>query len=115
LEANPEITDFNLIKINQKIKIPEVTEELLIMNSSDNTFKIHVGTFATPEAAKQFANEPALTGKKIDTIPRKVSKNETWYRVLVGNFKSREECQQVISTLKEKGLLPFFINSIESS
>ncbi|MCX5886953.1 MAG: AAA family ATPase, partial [Proteobacteria bacterium] len=73
LEANPEITDFNLIKINQKIKIPELTEELLIMNSSDNTFKIHVGTFATPEAAKQFVNEPALTGKKIDTIPLKVS------------------------------------------
>ena len=115
LEANPEITDFNLIKINQKIKIPEVTEELLIMNSSDNTFKIHVGTFATPEAVKQFANEPALTGKKIDTIPRKVSKNETWYRVLVGNFKSREECRKVISTLKEKRLLPVFMNSIESS
>ena len=115
LEANPEISDFNLIKINQKIKIPEVTEELLIMNSSDNTFKIHVGTFATPEAAKQFANEPALTGKKIDTIPRKVSKNETWYRVLVGNFKSREECRKVISTLKEKRLLPVFMNSIESS
>jgi phage tail protein X len=111
LEANPEITDFNLIKINQKINIPEVTEELMIMNSSDNTFKIHVGTFATPEAARQFANEPALTGKKIDTIPRKVSKNETWYRVLVGNFKSREECRQIISTLKEKRLLPFFTNS----
>jgi len=115
LEANPEITDFNLIKINQKIKIPEVTEELLIMNSSDNTFKIHVGTFATPEAAKQFANEPAFTGKKVDTIPRKVSKNEMWYRVLVGNFRSREECRQVISTLKKRGLLPVFMNSIKSS
>ena len=45
LNFNPEITNAHLITVNQKIKIPKITEENLVIQSSDHTYKIHVGLF----------------------------------------------------------------------
>jgi cell division protein FtsN len=37
---------------------------------------------------------------------RKVSPEETWYRVTAGKFDTREEGLKTIRALKKKGLLP---------
>ena len=108
LDCNPEITNADLIKISQKIKIPKITEELLILQSPDRTYKIHVGTFENPNFAGFYRNEPTLAGKEIDIFPRKVSPRDTWYRVVVGKFDNKDQALKVIRLLKEKGLLPSF-------
>jgi general secretion pathway protein A len=108
LEVNPEITNINLITVDQKIKIPYVIEELLIIESRDGTYKIHAGTFGTRDSAGRYSNEPALKGKKIEILPRKVSPRETWYRVMVGKFGNKNEVLKTISLLRRKGLLPAF-------
>ncbi len=108
LDFNPEITDPGLIQVNQKIKIPKITKEWLMHQSLDRAYKIHVGTFWTPDFVKPYKNEPALKGKEIEVLPRKVSPQDTWYRVVVGNFKNRDEALRVIDLLKEKKLLPLF-------
>jgi general secretion pathway protein A len=108
LDFNPEITDANLIVINHKIKIPKITEELLIMQSDDHTYAIHVGTFENTSFVRFYTHEPALKGKHVETFPRKVSPKGTWYRVMVGPFAHKDECLKVIDQLKEKGLLPIF-------
>ena len=66
LEVNPDITNVHLIIVDQKIKIPHITEELLMIQSADRTYKIHAGTFETPDSAKLFSDEPVLKGKKIE-------------------------------------------------
>ncbi len=91
LEVNPEITNADLIIIDQKIKIPYVTEELLMIQSGDRNYKIHAGTFETPDSARLYRDEPALKGKQIDLLPRKVSTGGTWYRVMVGKFENKDE------------------------
>jgi type II secretory pathway predicted ATPase ExeA/DNA polymerase III psi subunit len=106
LQHNLEITNVDLIKVNQKIKVPKITEESLIIQSPDHTFKIHAGTFWSSELSKPYRDESALKGKIIEVIPLKVSPNEIWYRVLVGNFQSREEALNMVLFLKKKGLLP---------
>jgi general secretion pathway protein A len=111
LDFNPEITNANLILVNQEIKIPKITEELFIIQSSESTYKIYVGTFSTPEIPKIYRDEPSLAGKEIEIIPRKVSAQETWYRVVVGKFDNKGEALKVIHLLKEKGLLPSFRKS----
>ena len=111
LEVNPDIANVNLIIVDQKIKIPNITEELLMIQSVDRTYKIHAGTFETPDSAKLYSDEPVLKGKKIEILPRKVSPRETWYRVMVGKFDNKNEVSKTISLLKKKGLLPAFETS----
>jgi cell division septation protein DedD len=108
LDCNPEIANANLIILNQKIKIPKITEELLIIQYPEHTYKIHVGTFQNSSFVRFYRNEPVLKGKVIEVFPRKVSPQETWYRVVVGPFGHKDECLKVIVQLKEKGLLPVF-------
>jgi general secretion pathway protein A len=108
LDFNPEITNANLISVDQKIMIPKITEARLIVQSSDHTYKIHVGTFWSPKFTKLYIGEPSLKGKEVEVIARKVAPNETWYRVVVGKFDSKDEVLKVISLLKEKHLLPLF-------
>jgi hypothetical protein len=108
LELNPTITNVHLILVDQEIKIPNITEKLLIIQSADHTYKIHAGTFETPDPAKLYSDELALKGRKIETLPRKVSPRETWHRVMIGKFDNKDEALKMIFLLKEKSLLPAF-------
>jgi len=108
LDSNPEITNANLISVNQKVRMPKITEGSLIIQSSDRTYKINVGTFWSPKSAEFYRGEPSLKGKEIEILARKATHKETWYRVVVGKFDSEDEVLKVISILKERNLLPLF-------
>jgi general secretion pathway protein A len=108
LDSNPEITNANLISVNQKVRMPKITEESMIVKSSERTYKINVGTFWSPKFAELYRSEPSLRGKEIEIVSKKATPNETWYRVLVGKFNSEDEALKVISILKDKKLLPLF-------
>jgi type II secretory pathway predicted ATPase ExeA len=108
LDSNPEITDVHLISVNQKIRMPKITEGNLIVQSSDRTYKINVGTFWSPKFAKLYRSEPSLRGKEIEIVARKATPEDTWYRVVVGKFDSEDEVLKVISILKDRKLLPLF-------
>jgi hypothetical protein len=108
LDANPEITNSNLISVNQKIRIPKITERSLIVQSPDRKYKINVGTFWNPKFAELYRSEPSLRGKEIEIVVRKVAPKKTWYRVVVGKFDSKDEVLKVISILKDRKLLPLF-------
>ena len=108
LDYNPEITNANLISVNQKIRMPKLTEGNLIVQSPDRTYKINVGTFWSPKFAEIYRSEPSLRGKEIEIVTRKATPTETWYRVVVGKFYSEDEALKVISILKDKKMLPLF-------
>ena len=108
LDSNPEITNARLISVNQKIRMPKITEGSLIVQSSDRTYKINVGTFWSPKFAKLYRSEPSLRGKEIEIVTRKATPEETWYRVVVGKFDSEDEVLKVIAILKDRKLLPLF-------
>ncbi len=109
LELNPKIANPNKLIANQKIRLPEITEESLIVKSSDGTYKVRLGTFLKPEYSTFLQGQPALRGKKIEILPRKLPSGETWYRAVAGKFSTREESLKVIRDLKEKGLSPYFV------
>jgi hypothetical protein len=114
LRFNPEITNADLIKVDQRIEIPKLTEESLVSQSPDHTFEVHVGTFSSPELAKPYRDEPALKSKSIQIISLKVSPTEIWYRVLVRNFQNRDEALNMVSFLKKKRLLPAFESGLKT-
>ncbi len=108
LELNPAITNVHLILVDQEIKIPNLTEALLLIRSPDQTYEIHAGTFDASDAAKFYADERISKGRKVEVLPRKVSPRDTWHRVVIGNFGNKEEALKMVYLLKEKGLLPAF-------
>jgi hypothetical protein len=108
LELNPEITNPDLIFVNQKVKFPEITDSSLIRQSPDGSCKVHLATFSNRQDADQYKNNTALRGKNIEIVPRKVSRTVTWYRVLAGPFVTKDEGLHAVQELKEKGLLPSF-------
>jgi cell division septation protein DedD len=108
LELNPEITDPNLIPVKQKIKIPEITESLLVKQSSDGTCSIHLATFSNPRHAARYVNEIDFKGKEVKVVPLKVSRTDAWYRVMAGPFADRSEALKAVDEMKKKDLLPSF-------
>jgi type II secretory pathway predicted ATPase ExeA/phage tail protein X len=108
LKLNPGIRDPNLILINQKIKIPEITESLLVIRSSENLYKVHLRTFANHKSAARYIRNVELLGKGISIDHWKISVGETWYRVVAGPFASKDEGLKFIEEIKKKGfpLLP---------
>lgn len=98
LQLNPEITNPNLIQVNQKIRIPEITDSLLIVPHSGGLYKIHLKTFSNLRSAKQYTLGVSLKGKEIEIVPWKVSPEETWYRVMAGPF-SRSEGSKAIEEM----------------
>ncbi len=108
IELNPSITNVHLILVDQEIKIPNLTEKLLIIPSPDQTYKIHAGTFDTPDLPKPYSGEIALKGKKFEVLPQKVAPRETWYRVMIGKFDNKDEALKMTLLLKEKSLLPAY-------
>jgi len=107
MESNPDITNPNLIVINQKIRMPEVTESLLVTPASGGGFNVHIGTFLNLQEARRYRDQAASKGKDIAVVPRRVSKTETWYRVVAGPFVSRNEGIRFLEDMKHQGLLPF--------
>jgi hypothetical protein len=108
LELNPRIMAPNKLVPNQKVKLPEISNESLIFESSEGTCKIWLGTFLKPEYAAFLKACPALQGKEIEIIPRPIPNGEIWYRVLAGIFDNREAGLKVIQDLKTERLSPFF-------
>lgn len=108
LEVNPRITSSRKLLANQRVNLPDITEESLVLKTGEGTYQIRLGTFLKPEYSNFLKGEPALRGKEIKIIPRKLSGGETWYRAVAGNFTTREEGLKVIRGLNAKGLSPFF-------
>jgi hypothetical protein len=99
LKLNPEITNPHLIRVNQKIKIPEITDSLLIVQYSEGLYKVHLKTFANLKSAEQYKLGVTLKGKEIEIVPWTVSPGETWYRVMTGPFGDRTEGSKIIEEM----------------
>ena len=69
LKLNPEITNPNLILVSQKIKIPEMTESLLIVQSSEGLYKVHLRTFRNLKSADKYRRDVAFNGKRDRDCP----------------------------------------------
>ena len=76
------------------------------MQVSGHIYHIYLGTFKSTQDVRSYKDEPFLRGKKIKVAPHKVSPRETWYRVEVGNYDTKEKALEAIEVLKNKKRLP---------
>ncbi len=107
LKLNPEITNPDLILVDQKIKIPEITGSLLLVQSSDDEYKVHLETFEDSRYAVRYIDEIGLPRGKVEVVPQQVSRKVKWYRVLAGPYSTKTEGLRAIEEMQQRGLLPF--------
>jgi hypothetical protein len=105
---NPEITNPNLILVNQKIRLPYVKEENLLQEKPGGEVHIFLGTFSHLDFSRIFREDPLLKGREIEITPRRIETGETWHRFSAGTFANKEEALKLVRALKGKGLLPSF-------
>ncbi len=103
LKLNPEIKNPNLILIRQKIKIPEMTESLLVVQTSGPLVKIHLKTFRNLKSAEKYRLDIASVRKEIEIVPLKISPAETWYRVMAGPFPAKDNGLKFLEEMKQRG------------
>lgn len=108
LEANPRISDPDLLPARETIRLPKITEESLVIPSRDGLYQIRLGTFAKAEYADYLKNHPVLKDKEVEITPRTTASGKTWFRVTAGKFEDRDEALRTIRALKEQGLSPYF-------
>jgi phage tail protein X len=105
LDMNPSIANPDLILINQKIKLPEISERMLIRQEPEGFFKVHLATFTSRSYAAKYMGGITMEGKALEMTPRKVSPSETWYRVMVGPYVDRHEASKALDEMKKRGIL----------
>jgi type II secretory pathway predicted ATPase ExeA len=105
LTINRDITNPHYIRERQVIKLPEITEDSLIVRAGDGVYRIWLETFANADEVGTLKRDPSLAGRKIEVLLRPVSSTENWYRAVTGVFETREACLRAIQELKIKGVL----------
>jgi general secretion pathway protein A len=49
LEVNPRIPSSHRLLVNQRVRLPEIAEKTLVLDSGDGTYQVRLGTFLRPE------------------------------------------------------------------
>jgi len=108
LKLNPEITNPHLLLPNRKVRIPEITESLLIVRDTEDRYKLHLRTFGNLQNAERYKRLAAKWTTDIEIVPWKISARETWYRVMTGPFSGRDKALKAVGEMQQKGfsLLP---------
>jgi cell division protein FtsN len=76
---------------------------LLIIQTSERLFKVHLRTFTNLKSADKYRRDNTFIGKEMEIVPRKVSPEQTWYRVMIGSFAAKDEGLKFIEEIKQKG------------
>jgi type II secretory pathway predicted ATPase ExeA/phage tail protein X len=106
VQLNAGIGNIHELQVNQKIIFPEVNEESLVIKSPDGKWKVHLGTFPSMEDVNYYKKEFSLKDKEIEVIERRVSPGEIWFRMVAGNFPSKQEGLKTLQELEKKGIRP---------
>ncbi len=100
LEMNPDITDLDVILQGQRIRLPDITDATAILKFSEASYTIHLGTFTVQDKGMEYRHGLVLNGKNSEIVSRKVSGRKLWYRLLVGPYRTPEECRAALAILK---------------
>ncbi|MCK5188064.1 MAG: SPOR domain-containing protein, partial [Deltaproteobacteria bacterium] len=105
LQANPSIIDVRQIDDHQEIIVPVITAESYIKKIPGGDYRVYIGTFATYAIAAAYSQKVSSAEKLIFIDSRVFSSQDTWYRLMMGDFKDKEEALKIVGLLEEKGLI----------
>jgi hypothetical protein len=105
VQANPSIVDVRKIGDDQKIILPPIVPESYVGKSNEGEYRVHIGTFDTFDLAVAYSRRVTKTEKVLYIESKDFSPEDTWYRVILGDFENKEEALKTVNLLKEASLI----------
>lgn len=99
-EANPDLHNMDLVYKGQKISLPQLGGGEKILYSAS------VASYHSMDEAQAVFSDLSKKGYKATIYPYMDDKENTWYRITIGAFTSRQDAIQYSKLLREKGF-PF--------
>jgi len=105
VQANPHITNVRQIGDDQTIILPAITPESYIVKIKDNEYRVHIATFEIFESAVEYSEKMTEPEKLLFIESREFSPQDTWYRLTMGDFATKEEALKTVNLLTEASLI----------
>ena len=105
VQANPGITNVRQIGDDQTIILPVITPESYLVKTKDAEYRVHIATFEIFESAVEHSQKMTEPDKLIFIESREFSPEDTWYRLTMGDFATKEEALKTVNLLKEASLI----------
>ena len=105
VQANPGITNVRQIGDDQTIILPAITPESYLVKTKDAEYRVHIATFEIFESAVEHSKKMTEPDKLIFIESREFSHEDTWYRLTMGDFETKEEALKTVHLLNEASLI----------
>ena len=99
--ANPGIKNVNCIYAGQKIILPEIKRDDLIVSGTEGAYHIHYASFYNFSEARHAAGKLLEQGLEAFIMPSHRSENTT-YQVYVGIFSNHDDAAAQLHNLELK-------------
>jgi len=93
-EANPGVQDLNWIIAGQNLALPALTRETLLRKMPDDTYRLIVGSFQTPQDAQKLSREMKSKGYETDISQHRISNKIVLHRVEIKGLANRATANQ---------------------
>lgn len=109
-EFNPDIPNLNWINAGQDLLLPVLSEETLLRQQTDGSFRLLVASFLSRREAEEFAEQIVRNGLSVIVTVRPVSNNLVLHRLEINGLKDLEDAKQTVQVGFKNHWLPFTPN-----
>ena len=106
-EFNPEIQNLNWVNAGQDLLLPGLTEETLLRQQADGSFRLAVASFLSRREADGFAGRIMRDGFEVIVTARRVSNNLVLHRLEIDRLKNTQDINQTIQVGFKNRWIPF--------
>ena len=93
-ENNPHLKNLEKIVVGDKIWLPPLTQETLVREQPDGSYRLILASFRSTREAERFAQGVRSQGYVVTVTPRKVTENIVVQRVEIQALKNVDEVKQ---------------------
>ena len=102
LEANPGVTDVDLVRAGSRIVLPADAGKARLVTRPDGSFAVHAATFMTNREARDYAGKIGPDAGRASIVKKRVAPGKDWYRVEAGPFAGRGEARSALQSLERQ-------------
>jgi type II secretory pathway predicted ATPase ExeA len=106
-EFNPDIPNLNWINAGQDLLLPALSEETLLRQQPDGSFRVLVASFLSRREADEFAERIVRDGFPVIVTARPVSNNLVLHRLEISGLENLEEAKQTVQIGFKNRWVPF--------
>ncbi len=97
-EFNPQIKDLNWVSAGHKLVLPALTQETLVRQHGDGSYRLIVASYIKRTEADELANRIRKEGYQVIITTKRVSTDLLLHRLEIDGLKTIEEATQSLNT-----------------